>query len=561
MSGSDSDQPSPEDDTFPSVVIESIDEDREDPEDQIINAIGEIGPWQWKWFGLLSLVTLPTSFPSLSITFLSASTDFWCAQPDSFQGSAAEWRNWSSPIVLQGGEYVFDQCHVWNSSDFGKPDDGSVIPCQAWTFDRSVYTNTIIQDFNLVCDRSSYTSVAQSVYFFGLVIGVFGTGYMADILGRRQMLVPIVLGMTFFGVLSAAMPTIESFMAVRFFHGLCTIGVFAVGFVWVMEIVGGKWQTVLGIGFEGPWVVGWFVLALIAYLTPDWKHIQLITSFPALVCVVICWLLPESPKWLLSTGRIERAERIVREAVVLNGVDLPSDWKLHPIQTKESGNPFTAFFHLFMHKNLCIKTLILYFNWFANSFVYYGLTLNSSNLGGTVMVNYLLNGLMEIPAYSFSLYILLKKGRKLPYVTMIILGGVALFLTSAIPRNVYPYNWPLVVLALIGKLMITGTFAIAYVYSAEIYPTVVRSAGVGSSSLFARIGGGLAPYVGALDKVFNPTVPILIFGATAVLAGISALFLPETMGRKLPDTIEEGEATKVSLRDGLVKPKQLSPHQ
>ena len=47
---------------------------------------------------------------------------------------------------------------------------------------------------------------------------------------------------------------------------------------------------------------------------------------------------------------------------------------------------------LFRHRSLAAKTLILYFNWFANSVVYYGLTLNSGNLGGTVMVNFVLNG-------------------------------------------------------------------------------------------------------------------------------------------------------------------------
>ena len=77
-------------------------------------------------------------------------------------------------------------------------------------------------------------------------------------------------------------------------------------------------------------------------------------------------------------------------------------------------------FDLFKHKNLAFKTLILYFNWFANSFVYYGLTLNSGNLGGTIMVNFLLNGAMEIPAYAFSLWILLKRGRKVPYVSMML---------------------------------------------------------------------------------------------------------------------------------------------
>ena len=52
------------------------------------------------------------------------------------------------------------------------------------------------------------------------------------------------------------------------------------------------------------------------------------------------------------------------------------------------------------------------------------------------------------------------------------------------------------------------------------------------------------------------TFPIMIFGATALVAAFLALFLPETKTRRLPDTIEEGEAVKVSIADGFVKGKK-----
>ena len=105
-------------------------------------------------------------------------------------------------------------------------------------------------------------------------------------------------------------------------------------------------------------------------------------------------------------------------------------------------------------------------------------------------------------------------------------------------------------------LTFPGTFAIAYVYSAEIYPTVVRSAGMGSSSLMARLGGLVAPYVAAAAKShIGRNAPILVFGVTAFVAGTLALFLPETMGRKLPDTIDESEKVKISLRDGMERDK------
>ena len=48
---------------------------------------------------------------------------------------------------------------------------------------------------------------------------------------------------------------------------------------------------------------------------------------------------------------------------------------------------------------------------------------------------------------------------------------------------------------MIGKLGAAAAFAVIYVFSAELYPTVVRNAGMGASSCCARIGGMVAPYI------------------------------------------------------------------
>jgi len=59
-----------------------------------------------------------------------------------------------------------------------------------------------------------------------------------------------------------------------------------------------------------------------------------------------------------------------------------------------------------------------------------------------------------------------------------------------------------IVLAMLGKLGAAAAFAIIYVYSAELFPTIVRNAGLGASSCCARIGGMLAPYIADLVKIY-----------------------------------------------------------
>lgn len=71
-------------------------------------------------------------------------------------------------------------------------------------------------------------------------------------------------------------------------------------------------------------------------------------------------------------------------------------------------------------------------------------------------------------------------------------------------------------------------------------PTLIRSGGVGTFSTFSRFGALLAPFVPLLKFIFD-FLPLLLFGTVAFTAGLLSILLPETLGIKLPDTIEEAE--------------------
>jgi hypothetical protein len=90
---------------------------------------------------------------------------------------------------------------------------------------------------------------------------------------------------------------------------------------------------------------------------------------------------------------------------------------------------------------------------------------------------------------------------------------------------------------LAGKACIQGAFNILYIFTSELYPTVIRNSAVGTCSMVARIGAGASGYIAILSDVTLPTVPMAIFCIFSLFAGVLIYFLPETRDMPLPDTM------------------------
>ena len=102
------------------------------------------------------------------------------------------------------------------------------------------------------------------------------------------------------------------------------VGFWTTFYVYAMEMVGGKWKTLFGIGFEYPWALAYryvcktcikkfppsntyllkypiynfSTLPGIAYAVRNWNHLQLIISVPPIIFLIIYHFIPESPRWV-----------------------------------------------------------------------------------------------------------------------------------------------------------------------------------------------------------------------------------------------------------------------
>ncbi|KAI4813942.1 hypothetical protein KUCAC02_003160 [Chaenocephalus aceratus] len=125
--------------------------------------------------------------------------------------------------------------------------------------------------------------------------------------------------------------------------------------------------------------------------------------------------------------------------------------------------------------------------------------------------------------------------RRLSVIFILLLGGASLFLIQLVPETLSELA---VALEMLGKLVITSGTSLMYAYTAELYPTVIRNTAEGVCITVSRIGSCLAPFVLQLREYFE-YLPYITLGTLAVVSAFAALYLPESFGKPLPQTIQQ----------------------
>ena len=188
-------------------------------------------------------------------------------------------------------------------------------------------------------------------------------------------------------------------------------------------------------------------------------------------------------------------------------------------------------------------TLTLWVMWFAASLSSYANDLNSGSLAGELFLNQILFSLLigfSKPLIFFADFYFPAFSRRLLHQssqTFVLLTYGAIIALLAV-NETYAQPHPqlrlaVTVLSLIGTVAIEYTWDACYVCGAEAFPTSVRSLGLGSSSVMARVGAMVAPNMIFLGQMWSPApyVTVAVIGAASLV--ISFLFLPETKGTQL----------------------------
>lgn len=524
-----------------------------DPEN-IITQIGGFGRYQKIQYALFAVLWVGSGIQTYLSVFLLYTPPFRCAVPDLSNDSYSSQPagiNESIPFEKdQRGHLVYSHCQVFkldNSSVYvGNGSQHEKVSCRRWVYDQSQRKTSAVTEMNFVCDRKPLISVMNMLYMVGVFLGSFLFGTLSDKKGRKVTLyVCIVL------YLSSALPLYVvnepiSLGFLRIVTGSAVNGIFMSTFILTMEMVSCSQRSPVGLQAENFFALGEIVVVAFAYGIRDWHLHAFCATVISLPCLTYWFLIKESPRWLISKGRLEEAKEIFIQMAKMNKRPLPNLEIIEKtVEEKENPVKNVGIKEIFKSKILLIRSLIVFFNWAVINMVYYGLMFNAGSLSSNLYESTLLSALVEIPAYTTLIFTMDRWGRKPLFCGSIIFSGLSCIASAFVNIWAKDIKWLSLTLALSGKFAISASFAIVYNMTAELFPTVVRNAAIGVSSSAGRIGSMVAPYITLagtlLPTEFGNAVPLFLFGAFALAGGLLSLMLPETLGRILPETIEDGE--------------------
>ncbi|XP_077145575.1 solute carrier family 22 member 16 isoform X1 [Ranitomeya variabilis] len=483
------------------------------------------------------------------------------------------WDLWTSPkdpIVAQqenGEIWELYRCNRYKREGIFTPTytfhgNKTLYSCSdGYQYDHRNLESSIVTDWDLVCDHEWLAKLAQPIFMVGVLIGAVAFGDIADRVGRRPIMWFTSSCQFIFGVAVAFTFNYYSFVIVRFFLAMASSGYLVVVFVYVTEYIGIKARTWASIHIHAFFAVGIMIVAFVGYLVRTWWIYQIILSVITLPFVLCCWMLPETPFWLHAQGRYKEVENIIATMEKWNKVSTPCKLsELCPVEeaSELSGNDIQPpkrhnVLALFHNCSFARRTISVWLAWFTGSLGYYVFALNSVNLGGNEYLNLFLTGAVEIPSYIVCCLSMDKLGRRNTLAPFLLLSTAICVAIMVIPEE---YNTATIVMSMAGKFSIGIAFGLIYLYTAELYPTVIRSLAVGSGSMMCRIGSVVAPFCVYLTEVWI-FMPQLLVGIMALVTGILTLMLPETLGKPLVNTMEEAleiQKMEESKRKTLLEP-------
>ncbi|XP_077557236.1 solute carrier family 22 member 7-like [Haemaphysalis longicornis] len=510
---------------------------------------------------------------ALANSDLARPVDHWCRAPAAFAHLPLEtWKNASIPAE-DGTDDRRSHCFR-HDPPFPVPEDPgadnrTVVPCDAgWDYEPSAGERSIVGAWDLVCGRRRILSLLSAVYMAGGVFGGAGAGVLADRIGRRPVLCIMIFLLILAGIGTAFAHSILVFAGLRFVLSTASSSTIVTSTLLLFEVTDIDHRALFcALSISGAGIASAIYRELVMAFIRDWQMAQIAYMVPASALVLAVYLMEESPCWLLATARVSQGERVLLRAARVNKVDqdafkarlaaLRDEIKRQQQQLEHGrGGSFDAILSskdvhtsdLLTNQSLRNRSTVIFGCWCITFAMFF--SLNTSEVMRTSWVprsSLLALRIIELP---FNVYVLRRIGRRLSLAySMVALSLIIACLAVVdVYRGSYALHWGVTVLWL---LVFEFTSTTLFGFSAELYPTVVRGAGVGFCYVSGRIGAIVGPFLNDVPSAelqgvaFSAVAPLLMFLA------FLAFSLPETTKHPPVNTMGGMMADKWKLHSPL----------
>ncbi|KAL5110607.1 Solute carrier family 22 member 6 [Taenia crassiceps] len=444
--------------------------------------------------------------------------------------------------------------------------------------DKYQYPSSIVIEWDLVCDREWLVPLSTSMYMLGMVPGFWLGGVAADSIGRRKTALIFWALQVIVGVTCSFASTFISYAVLRFFLGLTSVARANALLVLSVEMTTAKYRFIVS---SSTCIVQSSIsralATLAAYFIPYWRWLHLAIISPLALGVLQFWILPESPRWLLSKKRWNEAANVLYKGYLINTGDYcfcrgkkNGDFTLEDfckylslIVEEEEANemsqetPRNHCYRFFGRLRQPYRTfplvkisLIATFLFGAQAACLFGMLLYARIVRGYVYLVALVNNLTGIPGAVLSAVLYSKiRRRKLPLMVTYIcaafclaLGGIYAVVTAS------PDDIVLTVCSNLGLVLSTAISNMVLTYIPELFPSCIRSQGLGNAAGLGRFGAALGTFINSLDTSVLHGIPLLVYAGLLLLACLALVFLPDTTGENLDNSIVR-EERKISVNN------------
>ncbi|CAB1429886.1 unnamed protein product [Pleuronectes platessa] len=473
--------------------------------DEATSFLGDYGAFQNLIIVLLGLSAIPCGYMSVIVVFVSDTPEHHCKV---WSNSTISGAHVEPPFHERSSWIGPDSCSRYKvRANWTVPVElaNSTEECvDGWFYSTERYTATIVSEWDLVCDNAWKVPFSTSLFFVGALFGSFISGHLSDRFGRKPV---FFFTLVFTPVTALIQATSFSWVMFCFFN--CLKGVGMISNYLTSLILGAEMLSDSArvsytfLGHSLGYGLGYALLPLFAYFIRGWRMLLVASAIPGLLLVPTWWLIPESPRWLLQKGRVDEAELVIRNAAKRNRVAVPEV--------------------LFKAGEMSV------------AMVFHGLALNTSNLNGNIYLNCFIYAAIDIVMYIATWLLVNRAPRPIVLFSSMMFCGIMLLIIMLVPDDMHLMFQ---VLGLLGRIGVSAAYSFMFLFFPELFPTVVRTMGVGVNSTGARLGTILSPYVIYLG-VFSKILPYLIFGTFSIIAAVFSMLLPDTRNCQLLDLISQ----------------------